>query len=524
LAFRQEPAEIKPWLGPVRGFSYAREVQPVIDRHCVSCHNGQARPDGAKLCDLRGTVKLTNWSSVTPGNGGAHAGKFSVGYNELQRYVRRPGIESDYHVLAPMEFHADTTDLIQMLRKGHQGVELDAESWDRLITWIDLNCPYHGTWGEEIDRPGRQRERRRDLLKLYANLDDDPEAVPAGAGGTVPSVPPAGGPTPGEIGNRKPSAALPKLATWPFDADEGRRRQAAAPIWRRAVRLEDGSSLDLVLVPAGEFLMGGTAGQPDASQVAAVRVEKPFWMAAREVDNRTYALFDSGHDSGLEDKNTYQFGVRGYPANRPEQPVVRVSWHEAMAFCNWLSARTGERFTLPTEAQWEYACRAGAATPFHFGDLGADFSPHANLADARLSEFASDPYTVDVPLKNPTPFDDWMPKEPRFDDGALLTVASGRYQPNAWGLYDLHGNAAEWTRSLYQPGPGAEEPAQAGAASPRHAHERRVVRGGSWRDVPARATSSFRLGFLPWQRVYNVGFRVISEGPANTMAARAAGR
>jgi formylglycine-generating enzyme required for sulfatase activity len=218
-------------------------------------------------------------------------------------------------------------------------------------------------------------------------------------------------------------------------------------------------------------------------------------MAALETDNRTFAAFDPAHDSGLEGKNAYQFGVRGYPLNQPEQPVVRVSWKQAMAFCEWLSAKTGERFTLPTEAQWEWACRAGTGTPFNFGDFDADFSPHANLADAKLSEFASDPYTVDVPLKNPTPFDDWIPKDARFNDGALITVASGRYQPNPWGLYDMHGNAAEWTRSNFGP-----------------QSDRKVVRGGSWRDLPRRATSTFRLSYPPWQRVYNVGFRVMSEG------------
>ena len=119
----------------MRGFSYAREVQPVIDRHCVRCHDGKSQPDGTTIADLRGDVKLADWSSVTPGNGGyaKTAGKFSVGYAALHRYVRRPGIESDFHVLEPLEFHADTTHLVQMLKQGHHGVKLDAEAWDRLL-------------------------------------------------------------------------------------------------------------------------------------------------------------------------------------------------------------------------------------------------------------------------------------------------------------------------------------------------------------------------------------------------------
>jgi len=498
VALTQPPAKIKPWYGPLRGFSYPREVQPVVDRYCVSCHNGQPVENGARICDLRGSVLLTNWSSVTPGNGGAHAGKFSVGYDALVRHVRRPGIESDYHMLTPMEFHADTTDLVQMLKAGHQGVCLDEEAWDRLITWIDLNCPYHGTWGE-IDKPGKQVERRRDLLRLYAGVEDDPEAIRETESATRASMraesqskvaPP----------NQPARGAPVSAVNWPFDATEARRRQVeTVPSVSRILDLGHDIKLRLVIIPAGEFVMGNAEEGPQALS----RIKESFWMASREIDNQTYALFDPSHDSRVEDKNAYQFGVHGYPSNEPDQPVVRVSWDEAMAFCRWLSARTGEKFTLPSETQWEYACRAGTASPFNFGDYDTDFSLHANLADRRLSDFASDPYQVDVPLKNPTRFDDWIPKDARSNDQALVAVRPAQYRANAWGLHDMHGNVAEWTGSDYA----------AGTA-------RKAVRGGSWRDVPRRSTSSFRLGYQHWQRVYNVGFRVICETPAGSLAAR----
>jgi formylglycine-generating enzyme required for sulfatase activity len=510
LAMSRPPAEIKPWHGRMRGFSYPREVQPVIDKYCVGCHDGQPRPEGGAIPDLRGTVKITDWASVTPGNGGANAGKFSVGYAELHRYVRRPGIESDYHLLEPMEFHADTTELVQMLKKGHHNVKLDAEAWDRLITWIDLNCPYHGTWGEELDKPGQQRDRRRELLKLYANLDDDPEALPETLNKPVEAIMPAA------IPEAKPQAV--ECPNWPFDAAEAQRRQrrglsqfsrsenGTVP-FRTTVDLGDGVSLEMVLIPAGEFVMGSLTGGADERPLARVRIDKPFWIGRCEVTNRQFARFDPRHDSRVEDKNTYQFGIHGYPANRPEQPVVRVPWQRAMDFCQWLSEQTGRKFSLPTEAQWEYACRAGTATPMSYGDLNTDFSKFANLADAKLSEFASDPYTVDRPLQNPTKYDDWIPKDSRFNDGALLAVEPGRYQPNAWGLCDVHGNVAEWTRTTYRPYPysgndGRDNADTAGA---------KVVRGGSWRDRPYRCTSSYRLSYPPYQRVYNVGFRVMCE-------------
>jgi formylglycine-generating enzyme required for sulfatase activity len=399
-----------------------------------------------------------------------------------------------------MEFHADTTDLVQMLKAGHQGARLDEEAWDRLVTWIDLNCPYHGTWGE-IDTPGKQVERRHDLLRLYAGVEDEPEAIREPEF-TALKTPRKESQATDTAATMPAQASRPPVAGWPFNATEAHRRQVtAAPAASRSLDLGQGIKLDLIIVPAGEFLMG----DPGAGAQSVTRIGKVFWMAAREVDNRTYALFDPAHDSRVEDKNTYQFGVHGYPSNEPDQPVVRVSWNEAMAFCRWLSARTGETFTLPSEAQWEYACRAGTATPFNFGDYDTDFSSHANLADRRLSDFASDPFQVDVPLKNPTPYDDWIPKDARFNDKALVAVRPGGYQPNAWGLYDMHGNVAEWTSSDYG------DAAAAGAT--------KSLRGGSWRDVPRRSTSGFRIGYKPWQRVYNVGFRVICEAQTQRLTA-----
>lgn len=511
LALNQSPAEIVLWRGPVRGFSYPREVQPVVDRHCVGCHNGQPRPDGLEIPNLRGDVKLTDWKSVTPGNGGGHAGKFSVGYAELHRFVRRPGIESDYHMLEPMEYHADTTELVQMLKKGHHGVELDDEAWDRLITWIDLNCPYHGTWGEEIDNPGVQRQRRRELLKLYANVDDDPEAVPAvDSKPTEPIIPQ----------ENVVEVRVPECPNWPFDAEEAKRRQqAAGPATRRTVNLGEGMSIEMVLIPGGEFVMGSPTGAADERPPVRVKIDGPFWMSVAEVTNEQYARFNPGHDSRVESKNTYQFGIHGYPMNQPWQPVVRVSWQEAMEFCRWLSSEAGDEFMLPSEAEWEYACRAGTSTAMFYGDLDTDFSRYANLADATLSEFASNPYTVDEPLKNPTKYDDWIPKDVRFDDGTLLTGRPGTYQPNPWGLVDMHGNVAEWTRTTYWPRL-AESIASEGTDTTGH----KVVRGGSWRDRPYRSTSSFRLSYLPYQRVYNVGFRVVTKAKPPAVARDASGR
>jgi formylglycine-generating enzyme required for sulfatase activity len=508
LAINRPASRITPWHGLTRGFDYSREVQPVIDRYCIGCHNGEPLADGTVTINLRGDLKIDDFKMVTAGNGGGHGGRFSVGYAELHRYVRRSGIESDIHLLTPMEYHASTTELVQMLEKGHHGVVLDDEAWDRILTWIDMNCPYHGTWGEELNPNAKQQNARRmELAKRYAGLEDDAEYVPPAAAGPVEFLRPAPvvKPTVHDLG----------ATSWPLSADQAAKQQAAAGEIGKTIDLGGGQSLRLALVPPGEFVMGSADGPPDEWPPARVRINKPYWIGIHEISNAQYAQFDPSHNSRVEPKQAYQFGVHGYPMNRPEQPVVRVSWERAMAFCRWLTARTGYDVRLPTEAQWEYAARAGSGQPFWFGGTDDDFGPYANLADVSIRQFASNPYTVDQAYPNATKYDDYMPRETRFDDGMLLTCAGGRYAPNPWGLYDMHGNVAEWTLSAYRSYPyvasdGREEAAGA---------ERRVVRGGSWRDRPMRSTASYRLGYEPYQRVFNVGFRIVVSADV-TVASR----
>ena len=123
----------------------------------------------------------------------------------------------------------------------------------------------------------------------------------------------------------------------------------------------------------------------------------------------------------------------------------------------------------------------------------------ANMADRTIRELAYGGWRPKSP--------DLTPRDDRFDDGALVTADVGGYRPNPWGLYDLHGNAAEWTRSSLRPYP--EGPDRTGRDADRSPEK--VVRGGSWYDRPRRCRSAFRLGYPPYQRVFNVGFRVVCE-------------
>ena len=392
-----------------------------------------------------------------------------------------------------MEFHAGTSELMQLLRKGHYNVKLDAEAWDRLATWIDLNAPCHGTWKELIRIGAKQCERRKELQRLYGGLVQEPEEIPELPTAKIEPV----GPEPVKRG----AVAVPDVAAWPFDAAAAQARQKALGQTNRSVELGNGVKLDLVRIPAGRFVMGDPDGCDDERPLSVVTLERPLWMGRCEITNEQFARFDWKHDSRFEHRSSWIFSEEylGWPLNRPKQPVVRVSWDKAMDFCRWLSGKTGQRFGLPTEAQWEFACRVGAATPCSYGDLNTDFAPFANLADYTIRDLA---------------YQGWRPQAPnlaardaRFNDHTLVTADVGSFQPNAWGLHDMHGNAAEWTRSSLAPYPYLDTDGRNEAAAP----GKRVVRGGSWFDRPKRARSGFRGAYEPWQKVFNVGFRVVCE-------------
>ena len=258
--------------------------------------------------------------------------------------------------------------------------------------------------------------------------------------------------------------------------------------------------------------MGNESGAEDERPLWRARIDRPFWLGTCEVTNEQYARFDPDHDSRVEKKNATQYGIQGYPMNRPEQPVVRVSWSEATAFCQWLARGRASRSRCRLNRSGSGPAAPAPRRRSGTGTWTATFARFANLADAKLVEFASDVWDLSKPLQNPTRYNEFIPKELRFNDGSLLSVRPAQYAANAWGLFDMHGNVAEWTRTTYRPYPyslpdSPDDDTEAGL---------KVVRGGSWRDRPYRATSSFRLAYPPHQRVFNVGFRVACRADSHS--------
>ncbi|MCE5328363.1 MAG: formylglycine-generating enzyme family protein [Planctomycetaceae bacterium] len=227
-----------------------------------------------------------------------------------------------------------------------------------------------------------------------------------------------------------------------------------------------------MLVGQGTFAMGspqnefGRDGDEDPHEVT---LTWPFYMAACEISQELF--------QAVMGKNPSQ--VRG-----PALPVTNVTWTAAEEFCKKLSQISGRQVLLPTEAQWEYACRAGTKGPFNFGDT---VKAEQACYDARYA-YGLGTLIVD---------------EGR---GEAKLAAVNSYKPNAWGLYNMHGNVAEWCRDWQGPyAAAAKDPS--GPAN----GDRRVLRGGSWKTRPAFCRSANRDAAAPDHSSAAIGFRVIVE-------------
>jgi formylglycine-generating enzyme required for sulfatase activity len=166
-----------------------------------------------------------------------------------------------------------------------------------------------------------------------------------------------------------------------------------------------------------------------------------------------------------------------------QRPVESISWNEAMEFCRRLSLRTGRQYTLPSEARWEYACRAGTSTPFHFGETIstklANYDGSYTYADGPKGEYR------------------------------IHTTQVGNFPANAWGLHDLHGNVWEWCADYWHANyQGAPEDGRAWLYGKSKEDEYRLLRGGSWGHNPGYCRSAYRFRGHPGSRSGSWGFRV----------------
>jgi eukaryotic-like serine/threonine-protein kinase len=240
--------------------------------------------------------------------------------------------------------------------------------------------------------------------------------------------------------------------------------------------LGDGIELQMVSIPGGEFVMGSPAneeGRWDNEGPQRTVTIPAFFMGRFVITQAQYQR--------LMGENPSRFNDNG--ANRP---VEKVSWRDAVAFCEKLSQQTGRTYRLPSEAEWEYACRAGSTTPFHFGPT----------------------ITPDLANYNGTYTYGNGPEGVYREQ----TTEVGSFPPNGFGLYDMHGNVWEWCADHWHNNyEGAPTDGTSWLSSDEAA--RRIIRGGSWLNSPRYCRSAFRNSFEPGNGFNDVGFRVVCSAP-----------
>lgn len=267
---------------------------------------------------------------------------------------------------------------------------------------------------------------------------------------------------------------------------------------------------DMVVIPAGRFLMGSPeseVGRSNDERQHQVTIERPFAIGRYAVTRGEFTRFvqatgyrTSGEQQGglyVWDGKAWQLdAAKNWRSPGFEQgddhPVVGMSYWDALAYGEWLAQQTGGNYRLPTEAEWEYACRAGTTTARYWGEDPDQACRYANVADQTAREEFG-----------------WKEDDVhKCRDGYVYTAPVGRFQPNAWGLYDMLGNVWEWTGSVYvEKYDGSETK----LSSKNNANARRVYRGGSWNILPRGLRSAGRFRGTPALRINYLGFRLAQD-------------
>jgi formylglycine-generating enzyme required for sulfatase activity len=256
------------------------------------------------------------------------------------------------------------------------------------------------------------------------------------------------------------------VGIWVWDA------QRVKPLGTKRVDLGNGVTMDFVWIPPGEFMMGSPThevGRLDNETQHRVTITKGFWMGKYEVTQKQYTAVMGTNPSHFDRGGSY--------------PVDSVSWEDAVAFCAKVKERTGLELRLPTEAEWEYACRAGTTTAYYTGDTESDL--------ARAGCFAGN---SERGIKI------WKWDRRRWEPRSV-----GWFEPNRWGVYDMHGNAWEWCADWYGAYPTGMVLDPLGTEN----GEYRVLRGGSWLNNAQLCRSAHRNYADPSYRDLSHGFRCV---------------
>ena len=247
--------------------------------------------------------------------------------------------------------------------------------------------------------------------------------------------------------------------------------------------LGEGVKLEMIWIPPGEFIMGSDKySTPGEKPSHRVRITKGFWVGKYEVTQEQWETVMGNFPSHFK---------------RYDNPVESVSWEECQEFVRKLSARTRKKYRLPTEAEWEYAYRAGTNTDYPFGNDASQIKKYAWIV--------LNSGNVDLPM------------DTRWDYRKIYTEWQckphpvGKKLPNAWGLYDMHGNVAEWVQDFYDKDYYQVSPVDDPQGPSSSSKKARVARGGNWWLSYKNCSSSIRPSALQTQKMNFIGFRVAAE-------------
>ncbi len=275
------------------------------------------------------------------------------------------------------------------------------------------------------------------------------------------------------------------------------------------------AEIEFANIPAGSFMMGASDFQPVNQYNACERpaheivLTKSFSMSRHEITVRDFRRFvDATNyateaelsgigcnslnlvDGNIQRLSTTIWSSPGFPQT-DSHPVVCVSWNDATAYCEWLTTQIGRHVRLPTEAEWEYCCRAGTTSRFSPGELWSSLQGYCNLGDQSLLKAFS--------LAGGTA--DW-------DDGCEFTCRVGSFRQNAFGLFDMHGNVGEWCLDWFSAKYYSQSPRQ-NPTGPESPTQWRSVRGGSWYNSPESCRCSGRHDGIETMASTTNGFRVV---------------
>lgn len=400
---------------------FVKHVQPILEMNCVACH---------QTSNAEGELSLTTYASAM--KGGA-SGKAIVPY------------DSDKSSIVQLIMLSKDDD--QLMPPSDKGGPLAAKEIAALKMWVEQGA----VWPQDVSLKPRAKI---DLL-TYDTPDDF------------------------KLVQKIHSQIVAKAKA---DADaEFKSYDAKVPA--------TGAAFSMVSIPAGQFLMGSPADEADRTEAEGPQTKvkvSAFWIGKHEVtwdeyepfmitqvdrhkhgarvdyDSKKHTLIDAiSQPTKPYMEMSFGMGQKGYPA-------ISMTQHAANKYCQWLSAQTGKFYRLPTEAEWEYACRAGTTTAWSFGDNAAELGQYA-----------------------------WY-----YDNANEKYQKVGMKKPNPWGLYDMHGNVMEWTTDAYSPDYFEKIANQ--TENPFLKPDRlypRTVRGGGWDDDPEQTRSAFRRGSAPeWKQ------------------------